>query len=130
MSDWERLVIAYEPVWAIGTGVVATPEQAQEVHAWVRKWFAEKINSNVSSKIRILYGGSGERGEGGAAQGEGRIGVHLWLPAKCMQGNSAPNHPLVFTHTHTPVCAQSTMPTAMSLLPRRTWMASWWAVQH
>ena len=56
----ERLanfVIAYEPVWAIGTGLTATPEQAQEVHAAIRKLLAEH-NADMSAKTRILYGGS------------------------------------------------------------------------
>lgn len=50
-------VIAYEPVWAIGTGVTATPEQAQEVHAAIRDYLAE-INQDVADKVQILYGGS------------------------------------------------------------------------
>lgn len=50
-------VIAYEPVWAIGTGVTATPEQAQDVHAFIRKRIAEKSES-VAGSIQILYGGS------------------------------------------------------------------------
>lgn len=58
VNDWSRVVIAYEPVWAIGTGKVATPEQAQEVHAEVRKWLAAHANENVASTTRILYGGS------------------------------------------------------------------------
>ena len=45
-------------MWAIGTGVVASPEQAQEVHAYLRKWFAEKVGAEVSQKIRVIYGGS------------------------------------------------------------------------
>lgn len=53
----ETIVIAYEPVWAIGTGKTATPEQAQEVHAFIRKTLTE-ILGTVSDKIRILYGGS------------------------------------------------------------------------
>lgn len=52
------MVIAYEPVWAIGTGKTATPGQAQEVHAQLRKWLAEKISPQVSQSIRIIYGGS------------------------------------------------------------------------
>jgi triosephosphate isomerase len=52
-----RLVIAYEPVWAIGTGRTATPEQAQEVHAHIRKLLA-KVDTEVAAKVRILYGGS------------------------------------------------------------------------
>ena len=55
---WDRIVVAYEPVWAIGTGVVATPEQAQEAHAYLRKWLAENVSAAVASKCRILYGGS------------------------------------------------------------------------
>ena len=51
-------VIAYEPVWAIGTGKVATPEQAQEVHADLRKLVADRYNSEVAQQVRILYGGS------------------------------------------------------------------------
>ena len=55
---WKRLVLAYEPVWAIGTGKVATKEQAQEVHAALRAWVAEKVNADVASALRIVYGGS------------------------------------------------------------------------
>lgn len=58
VEDWTKVVIAYEPVWAIGTGVVATPEQAQEVHAYLRKWFAEKVSADVSKSMRVIYGGS------------------------------------------------------------------------
>lgn len=56
--DWSKIVIAYEPIWAIGTGKVATPEEAQEVHEFVRNWVKEKIGSDKASKIRIIYGGS------------------------------------------------------------------------
>jgi len=58
VQDWSRVVIAYEPVWAIGTGVVATPQQAQEVHAEIRKWLEAKCSSDVASTTRIIYGGS------------------------------------------------------------------------
>lgn len=58
VEDWTKVVIAYEPVWAIGTGVVATPEQAEEVHAWVRQWIGKTVSPAVADKIRILYGGS------------------------------------------------------------------------
>ena len=51
-------VVAYEPVWAIGTGKVATPDQAQEVHADLRKLIADRYNSEVADQVRILYGGS------------------------------------------------------------------------
>jgi len=57
-ADWAKVVIAYEPVWAIGTGVVATPEQAQETHAEIRKWLAANISQNVADTTRIIYGGS------------------------------------------------------------------------
>lgn len=57
-KDWDNIVIAYEPVWAIGTGKVATPDQAQEVHAGIRKWCAANISPEVASKVRIQYGGS------------------------------------------------------------------------
>ena len=52
------VVIAYEPVWAIGTGKVATPEQAEEVHADLRKQLASRYNQETADKVRILYGGS------------------------------------------------------------------------
>ena len=54
----EKTVIAYEPVWAIGTGKVATPEQAAEVHADLRSLLVERYNSGSAAKVRILYGGS------------------------------------------------------------------------
>lgn len=58
VSDWSRIVVAYEPVWAIGTGVVATPQQAQEVHAYLRGLFEAKIGKGAATTLRILYGGS------------------------------------------------------------------------
>lgn len=57
-KDWKNIILAYEPVWAIGTGETATPEQAQEIHAFVRKIIAEKYTKNIADKIPILYGGS------------------------------------------------------------------------
>jgi triosephosphate isomerase len=54
----ERVVIAYEPVWAIGTGKVATPEQAEEVHADLRRLLAERYNDRSAAAVRIVYGGS------------------------------------------------------------------------
>jgi triosephosphate isomerase len=53
-----QLTIAYEPVWAIGTGRTATPEQAQEVHVELRAWLAERFGPDVAETVRILYGGS------------------------------------------------------------------------
>lgn len=58
VNDWSRVVIAYEPVWAIGTGVVATPQQAQEVHSEIRKWLESKCSSDIAHTTRIIYGGS------------------------------------------------------------------------
>ena len=58
IDDWSKVVIAYEPVWAIGTGKVATPEQAEEVHLDVRKWLADNVSKKVADETRILYGGS------------------------------------------------------------------------
>jgi triosephosphate isomerase (TIM) len=57
-SDMERIIIAYEPVWAIGTGKTATPEQAQEMHAFIRKILVETHGNEVADATRILYGGS------------------------------------------------------------------------
>ena len=54
----ERLAIAYEPVWAIGTGKTASPEQAQEAHAFLRSRVAELYEKNIAAQMRILYGGS------------------------------------------------------------------------
>jgi len=54
----ERTIIAYEPIWAIGTGKTASPEQAQEVHAFIRKLLSEISNESTSSNITIQYGGS------------------------------------------------------------------------
>jgi hypothetical protein len=58
VSDWNRVVIAYEPVWAIGTGKTATPDQAQEVHDLIRKWLNDNVSSDVANSIRIIYGGN------------------------------------------------------------------------
>ena len=57
-ADLEKIVVAYEPVWAIGTGKVATPQQAQEVHALIRSQLAELASAAVAAKVRIQYGGS------------------------------------------------------------------------
>ncbi|KAI7844483.1 hypothetical protein COHA_001942 [Chlorella ohadii] len=58
ISDWSQVVVAYEPVWAIGTGKVATPQQAQEVHDEVRKWLAANVSPEAAAATRIIYGGS------------------------------------------------------------------------
>ena len=57
-KDMKEIVVAYEPVWAIGTGVVATVEQAQEAHAFVRSVIADLYSGELAEKIRIQYGGS------------------------------------------------------------------------
>lgn len=51
-------MIAYEPVWAIGTGKVASPEQAEEAHAFIRQFMAKEASVEISEKIRIIYGGT------------------------------------------------------------------------
>lgn len=58
VSDWSNVVIAYEPVWAIGTGKTASPEQAQEVHDQLRGWLKKNVSAEAAQKTRILYGGS------------------------------------------------------------------------
>lgn len=57
-SDLDRIIVAYEPVWAIGTGRTATPEQAQEMHAFIRRVFAERHSAAAAESLRVLYGGS------------------------------------------------------------------------
>ena len=57
-SAWEHIVLAYEPVWAIGTGETASPEQAQEMHAFIRKTIANHYSTELADQVSILYGGS------------------------------------------------------------------------
>lgn len=57
-SYWPRVVIAYEPVWAIGTGKVATSDQVQEVHSALRGWLSSAVTPEVAAAVRIIYGGS------------------------------------------------------------------------
>lgn len=54
----DRLLVAYEPVWAIGTGLTATDQQANEAHAFIRGWLASRFDKAVANSVRILYGGS------------------------------------------------------------------------
>ena len=58
VDDWSNIVVAYEPVWAIGTGKVATPDQAQEAHVAIRSWLKANVSAEAAEKTRILYGGS------------------------------------------------------------------------
>lgn len=57
-SSWENIVLAYEPVWAIGTGETASPEQAQEMHAFIRETVRKAFGSSIAEDVSILYGGS------------------------------------------------------------------------
>ncbi len=58
ITDFSQIVVAYEPVWAIGTGKNASPAQAQEVHAFIRTWIAKNVGKGAADNTRILYGGS------------------------------------------------------------------------
>ncbi len=57
-ESWKDIILAYEPVWAIGTGETASPEQAQEIHAHVRKLIADHYDADLADEVSILYGGS------------------------------------------------------------------------
>ncbi len=57
-EDFGKIILAYEPVWAIGTGKTASPEQAQEIHAYIRSLVAQKFGNQVADNVTILYGGS------------------------------------------------------------------------
>ena len=57
-SAWKNIVLAYEPVWAIGTGETASPEQAQEMHAFIRKTITNAYDATIANNVSILYGGS------------------------------------------------------------------------
>jgi triosephosphate isomerase (TIM) len=66
----EKVVIAYEPVWAIGTGVTATTEQAQSAHAYLRRWLESRYNPTIAAATRILYGGSVKPDNAGSLLGQ------------------------------------------------------------
>jgi len=57
-EELKKIIIAYEPVWAIGTGKTATPQQAQEVHSFIRELVAKKFSSSIADNLVIQYGGS------------------------------------------------------------------------
>ena len=56
--DWDNIILAYEPVWAIGTGETASSDQVQEMHSFIRSFIAQKYSTELAQKISILYGGS------------------------------------------------------------------------
>jgi triosephosphate isomerase len=57
-EDMDNIILAYEPVWAIGTGETASPEQAQDVHAGIRSWLSKRFDTQTADNVTILYGGS------------------------------------------------------------------------
>lgn len=71
-EDWANVSIAYEPVWAIGTGLTATPQMAQDTHASIRQWVADNVGADVAAAVRIQYGGSmkGANADGLLSQGD------------------------------------------------------------
>jgi triosephosphate isomerase len=96
-EDWANVSIAYEPVWAIGTGLTATPEMAQETHSQIRQWMSDNVSADVASAVRIQYGGSmkGANAEGLLSQADidgGLIGgASLTLDFfKCIESVPAP----------------------------------------
>ena len=64
-AAWKNIVLAYEPVWAIGTGETASPEQAQEIHAFIRKTITDSYGADIADEVSILYGGSVKPGNAG-----------------------------------------------------------------
>ena len=89
-EDFAKIVLAYEPVWAIGTGKTATPAQAQEMHAFIRETLTEKYGKEVADGTSILYGGSVNAGNAkelfsnvdvdGGLIGGASLGVEKFLP--------------------------------------------------
>ena len=57
-GNWSDVVIAYEPIWAIGTGKIASADQTQETHEMIRKWIKDNVGPKVAEETRIVYGGS------------------------------------------------------------------------
>ena len=58
VKDWSAVVLAYEPIWAIGTGKTATPDMAEETHSYIRQWLTENTSEEIANSVRIQYGGS------------------------------------------------------------------------
>lgn len=89
-EDFAKIVLAYEPVWAIGTGKTATADQAQEIHAFIRKTVAEKYGEDIADNTSILYGGSCNAGNAkelfsnpdvdGGLIGGASLGVDKFMP--------------------------------------------------
>ena len=89
-EDANNIVVAYEPVWAIGTGVTATPDQAESAHEHLRKWVASRYNAAFSDQLQILYGGSvkpdnaetlmGQPNVDGALVGGASLKAELFVP--------------------------------------------------
>lgn len=89
-EDFAKIVLAYEPVWAIGTGKTATADQAQEIHAFIRKTLAEKYGQEIADNTSILYGGSANAGNAkelfsnpdvdGGLIGGASLGVDKFMP--------------------------------------------------
>ena len=89
-EDFARIVLAYEPVWAIGTGKTATADQAQEMHAFIRKTLVEKYGEEIADNTSILYGGSANAGNAkelfsnpdvdGGLIGGASLGVDKFMP--------------------------------------------------
>lgn len=73
VENWADVVIAYEPIWAIGTGVTATSEQAQEMHQFIRAEVAKKTNAQTAMSVSILYGGSAKPGNAAELLGQADI---------------------------------------------------------
>jgi triosephosphate isomerase len=72
-DEMASVVIAYEPVWAIGTGLTATPEQAEEAHQYLRKWLELHYSSEIAENTRILYGGSVKPGNAAELIGQPNV---------------------------------------------------------
>ena len=100
-DSYKEIVIAYEPVWAIGTGKTATPDQAESAHQYLRNWVASHCNSQIAESLQILYGGSvkpdnaaelmGQPNVDGALVGGASLKGDQFLPianaaAACFQG--------------------------------------------
>jgi triosephosphate isomerase (TIM) len=84
-----RIIVAYEPVWAIGTGKTATPQIAQEVHSMIRRWLAGRYGGELAASIRILYGGSVKPDNAGELMGQEDIDGALVGGASLTAGSFA-----------------------------------------